>query len=1096
MTFDAGSIEAKLKLDRSEFQHELDAAKAEGEDFEGKDYTAKLKVDGAAEAETEIAGVDATYALLRENLNRGAKIQVDADTAKADAELEVTTSLVDRLNRKRVNIGSMFGGGALSAVTALGGAFGKMGENISEGSVVATPLFSAIIGLAPLAVAALVPLLGIAGALTSAFTGAIASIGAVGIIAMPLITKMIGDYQKLTLAQQQYKAATTGTQRAAALQAEAKATENLTGSEKGLFGMLQQVMGLYHRLQSEFAKPLASALTPWFSVAKSLIGLLPLIIGPALGSIKTLGQVVSSIVKSPEFHQFITMLGTFGAFALKQFGLAGIALAHAFVEIVIAFMPLARVILPGIVQLARAFAQWAEGLSSSSGFHQFIQYVIANGPLLGSLLISLLTIFVKLMIGLAPLGHVMLIVVTAIAKLMSVLSPNELLAVIVVVTLLGVILAATFAGVPLLIAAVVAGVVALFALLINFWPQIHRAWSAAVGVIERNVVNPLVSFFTDKLPHAFGNFINFWKAGWRDIQDWAKAAWTFLTHGWGQYIVLPLYGIRKAVEFLRGGWRTGWNDIKNIALDVWNFLRDKVFSPLAHVVTVTVPNAFRTGVQAVKTAWQVLGDVVKAPVRWVIGNVVNGLIRAFDWVSDKVGGPHIRPYAIGFQRGGAVGGYGGGDILPALLEPGETIVSKEDSRKPEMRAAFEEAGVPGYQTGGRVGNPPSHPAGFLGGIGHFFGEVISKVADVARATAAIATGNKTALTNAMADMIPGGTGGGKAMLAQLLTSLPAQLLKNAVTTLLGLGGMGGQGGDIVKYAMSFIGKIPYVWGGTTLGPGGADCSGFTGSVYRHFGISAPRTSEAQGAWVKRTGPQSGGLAFYHSPGGGPDPGHVAIVKDARTAISQGGGMGPILMGLHAMPLLWTGVPPNGLPSGGLGRSGAYSVAGMAALWRSIGGAANLAHLMGAIGKAESGGDPRAHNPSGASGLWQILGLPFPGDPFNPTTNARMARSKYLSQGLGAWEAYTNGSYRQFMDGGGWLPPGTTIVNNSTGGFERVVGPQDEAGGQLSTSMIQRLDRLIRAVEQNAITTAAGVADAFNGASRGAAYRAAYSTRGV
>ena len=66
----------------------------------------------------------------------------------------------------------------------------------------------------------------------------------------------------------------------------------------------------------------------------------------------------------------------------------------------------------------------------------------------------------------------------------------------------------------------------------------------------------------------------------------------------------------------------------------------------------------------------------------------------------------------------------------------------------------------------------------------------------------------------------------------------------------------------------------------------------------------------------------------------------------------------------------------------------------------------------AIAEAESGGQPKVQNASGASGLWQINGQPFPGDVFDPLTNARMAVAKYKSQGLGAWQTYTNGSYQK------------------------------------------------------------------------------------
>src|SRR5580765_7651032 len=239
MTFDAGSIEAHLKLDRTQFQRELAAAKQAGADFDGEDFTAQLHVEGSAEAEAEFA------------------------TTEADAEIETTTALVDRLNRKRVSIGNLFGGGGggfgalLSQIGGLGDSFKGLTSNITEGSVVWTGLASTIIALAPLAVAALVPLVGIAGALITGFAGAVASIGGLAIVAVPLLTKLIGDYQKLQAARQQAETATTGAQRAAALQAEARATANLTGSERGLFGMLSKIMDLYHRLQAEFAQPLA-----------------------------------------------------------------------------------------------------------------------------------------------------------------------------------------------------------------------------------------------------------------------------------------------------------------------------------------------------------------------------------------------------------------------------------------------------------------------------------------------------------------------------------------------------------------------------------------------------------------------------------------------------------------------------------------------------------------------------------------------------------------------------------------------------------------------------------------------------------------------
>lgn len=114
----------------------------------------------------------------------------------------------------------------------------------------------------------------------------------------------------------------------------------------------------------------------------------------------------------------------------------------------------------------------------------------------------------------------------------------------------------------------------------------------------------------------------------------------------------------------------------------------------------------------------------------------------------------------------------------------------------------------------------------------------------------------------------------------------------------------------------------------------------------------------------------------------------------------------------------SGAPGGAHHGASTSAGGQYDAGQLARLWTGAGGPANIAHLMAAIALAESGGNPTARNPSGASGLWQILGLPFPGNPFDPATNARMAVAKYMSQGLGAWVTYTSGAYRQFYSRGG------------------------------------------------------------------------------
>jgi len=79
----------------------------------------------------------------------------------------------------------------------------------------------------------------------------------------------------------------------------------------------------------------------------------------------------------------------------------------------------------------------------------------------------------------------------------------------------------------------------------------------------------------------------------------------------------------------------------------------------------------------------------------------------------------------------------------------------------------------------------------------------------------------------------------------------------------------GTGAAVVAYAKQFLGN-PYVWGGSSL-TNGTDCSGFTMSVYAHFGYSLPRTSGAQrsaGLGVSLSEVKPGDIICYN--------GHVAL----------------------------------------------------------------------------------------------------------------------------------------------------------------------------------------------------------------------------
>ena len=116
------------------------------------------------------------------------------------------------------------------------------------------------------------------------------------------------------------------------------------------------------------------------------------------------------------------------------------------------------------------------------------------------------------------------------------------------------------------------------------------------------------------------------------------------------------------------------------------------------------------------------------------------------------------------------------------------------------------------------------------------------------------------------------------------------------------------GESLCEYALSFEGKLPYVYGGTSLGFG-ADCSGFTQSIFGCFGISIPRLAQEQGVSGEAVGglenARPGDIVYY---GSGP---HVGIYLGGGKVIHCSGnsgntaenpGKGPTISDADYMPI--------------------------------------------------------------------------------------------------------------------------------------------------------------------------------------------------
>ncbi|MBB2914851.1 hypothetical protein FHS43_006163 [Streptosporangium becharense] len=358
---------------------------------------------------------------------------------------------------------------------------------------------------------------------------------------------------------------------------------------------------------------------------------------------------------------------------------------------------------------------------------------------------------------------------------------------------------------------------------------------------------------------------------------------------------------------------------------MWNTVLQPIFSTLARVITVTVPNAFKAGVAAIGRFWGKIQEVARKPVAFVVNTVYNqGIRRVWNWVASKVGLGQLDEIK-GFAAGGILPGYSSRDDRLIMARSGEGILVPEfvralgadfihrgnaAARRGGPKAVAKELGIAGDPGG--LGIPGFERGGIVGAIGGFFAKAknwfVEGFMNAARAALnPLITGTASAV---------GGTG-----IGQLMTGVVRSLVGGALKAFVPVQGqIGGPGRRAVAAARSQIG-VPYSWGGG--GPGGPGYGFAQGAGIRGFDCSSlmqyawhkatgrviPRTTYAQIPWVKRVPkPVPGALGFPHS-------GHVFMATERGTIVEAPYTGARVRE--TGMRSAWWGMPPWQFDDGGV-----------------------------------------------------------------------------------------------------------------------------------------------------------------------------------
>jgi hypothetical protein len=428
-------------VDRSAFDRELDAAKADADKFSSKPIKATVTADGtqakatlddltaradklsgkagtikisadASQANTEM---DKTSAKADALGKKDPTITVKADTAQANADLDKTAAKADALGRKtetvtvRANTSD-----ATKQVDTLSKKLTNLSDQLKDKSG------PAWLGPAILALPGLTSLLGVAAGaaagLGGTFVAAGGALAAFGAVAKPVLTdaqtaataaqsaqdaytasvqKTTGQYQIAMAAattRAQQRAAFAAEQkgfaadRLAETQALSKAYAGLSPQQIELSKQLGDMATAWQKVQAAETPVVAGALTPWLQTVTPLLKDLPPIIAAVAPVIHDLGVKINDVVTSPGFQSFVSFIAGTGSAALNAIGSTIVDLIDSFIILLPKFTPLIDEATAGIANFGARVLAWAQSKQASDDITGFLDWFNKNGPIVRTLI--------------------------------------------------------------------------------------------------------------------------------------------------------------------------------------------------------------------------------------------------------------------------------------------------------------------------------------------------------------------------------------------------------------------------------------------------------------------------------------------------------------------------------------------------------------------------------------------------------------------------------------------------------------------------------------------------------------------------------------
>jgi len=484
-----------------------------------------------------------------------------------------------------------------------------------------------------------------------------------------------------------------------------------------LYGLRGQLLGIRSAAQENMLP----------GVQRAIERLLPLVpqltrfVSAVATEVGSLFDEFSRVVTTdPVFRDFFGYIGDTAVPTLRRLFNIGRDVTKGLLGLFLAFTPLNEPMGQGLEGAAASFARWAEGLRESEGFQEFLAYIREAAPEVLRFLKEAGKFLWEFAVAAAPIGLIVIKILTQVFDWLNNIPTDVLTTLITMLVgfgaVLGVLAIATsvfgmgWAAVVGLIVGVTAGAfIYLYNRFEGFRNFLHGYWNVIGAIystvwrgvirpalmamvwIFQNVVAPVVTWLYQNIIKPF----------------WDKASWAFRT---GATLVKFVAGIIQiAFKAMGLAWASFY---RSKVKPIWDLVRP-IFTFLGTMFKAIVVPQFEAGMRRMGKVWGWLRDMAKAPVKFVIEQVMNkGLLAGYNKVAKMF---KVKPDDLqldlppGFAHGGPVRGRGTArsDSILARLSDGEHVWTAQEvaaagghrAVSAMRRAAMGAGGQPGTGAG-------------------------------------------------------------------------------------------------------------------------------------------------------------------------------------------------------------------------------------------------------------------------------------------------------------------------------------------------------------------------------------------------------------